>query len=247
MTPADYYRRQFQWPNWDMIFDALPAIQGKRILDLGCGVGDVSAALSRRGAAVVGVDINEDLLETAREHDGIDFIRADLRQLPELGPAFDGIWSSFAAAYFPLDFPDVLSRWMTHLKPGGWIAVTEVDKLFGHEPLTDRTRNLFDAYRRDAMENGRYDFDMGAKLSGHVRALGMTLTDELTVPDREFCFTGPADAEVVEAWQSRLDGMTLLQSFCGDAFPVVREDFIKCLNRPDHASTARVIACIAIL
>jgi SAM-dependent methyltransferase len=230
-----------------MIFDALPAIQGKRILDLGCGVGDVAAALSRRGGTVVGVDINEDFLAAAREHDGIDFIRADLRQLPELGREFDGIWSSFAAAYFPSDFPDVLSRWTTHLKPGGWIAVTEIDNLFGQKPLTDRTRNLFDAYRRDAMENGRYDFDMGSKLSGHVRALGMTLTGELTVPDREFAFSGVADAEVIEAWQTRLDGMTLLKSFCGDVFPALLEDFVNCLNRPDHASTARVIACIAIL
>jgi SAM-dependent methyltransferase len=40
---------------------------GKKVLDLGCGVGEVSLRLAKRGFSVVGVDINEEALERARK------------------------------------------------------------------------------------------------------------------------------------------------------------------------------------
>ena len=42
-------------------------LHGKRVLDAGCGVGQVSAELARRGAEVVAVDISASLLEVARD------------------------------------------------------------------------------------------------------------------------------------------------------------------------------------
>lgn len=43
------------------------SLHGKRVLDAGCGVGQVSAELARRGAEVVAVDISASLLEVARD------------------------------------------------------------------------------------------------------------------------------------------------------------------------------------
>lgn len=42
------------------------AAPGKRILDLGCGTGGVALACAARGARVVGIDINAQMLEIAR-------------------------------------------------------------------------------------------------------------------------------------------------------------------------------------
>ena len=39
---------------------------GRRILDIGCGTGGVTVACARRGADVVGIDINAGMLEVAR-------------------------------------------------------------------------------------------------------------------------------------------------------------------------------------
>jgi SAM-dependent methyltransferase len=87
---AEYYKRQFGWRNWPSILEALPPLQGCTILDLGCGVGDQAAELVARGARVIGIDMSEEVLQAARS-----------RQLPNT-ELVDGIWNSFAAAYFPI-------------------------------------------------------------------------------------------------------------------------------------------------
>jgi ubiquinone/menaquinone biosynthesis C-methylase UbiE len=42
------------------------AAPGKRILDIGCGTGNVSLACADRGATVIGVDSNAEMLEIAK-------------------------------------------------------------------------------------------------------------------------------------------------------------------------------------
>jgi ubiquinone/menaquinone biosynthesis C-methylase UbiE len=42
------------------------AAPGKRILDIGCGTGNVSLACAARGATVIGVDSNAEMLEVAK-------------------------------------------------------------------------------------------------------------------------------------------------------------------------------------
>jgi len=42
--------------------------EGKKVLDVGCGAGYLDAELKKRGCYVVGIEINEDALKTARKH-----------------------------------------------------------------------------------------------------------------------------------------------------------------------------------
>ncbi|GHO47278.1 hypothetical protein KSX_54410 [Ktedonospora formicarum] len=44
----------------------LPPVQGKRVLDIGCGPGLYAAWLIERGAQVVGFDISGEMIERAR-------------------------------------------------------------------------------------------------------------------------------------------------------------------------------------
>ena len=243
---AAEYEQQLGWRSWPRILDALPAISGQKILDLGCGVGDLSALLAARGARVLGLDANDDLLRAARSKglENAEFRHADLSQLPAAETLFDGLWGSFVAAYFT-DLSRVLQSWGEHLRPGGWIALTEIDDLFGHLPVSERTRELLDAYVRQSLAAGRYDFRMGRRLTSHLERAGFTVSRSWTVEDREFAFSGPAAPGVISAWGQRFDRMRLLQDFCGSEFAAVRRDFLEALARSDHRSEAKVYCCLA--
>jgi SAM-dependent methyltransferase len=59
------------------------------VLDAGCGTGRVAIELARRGVEVVGVDVSESMLDTARRLDpSITWITSDLADL-DLGRTFD--------------------------------------------------------------------------------------------------------------------------------------------------------------
>jgi SAM-dependent methyltransferase len=189
MTLVEEYMRQFAWRSWGKVLDALPSLQDTLVLDLGCGVGDVAALLSSRGARVFGVDMNEELLEAARNR-GLaraEFRCADLRALPvpgELGGLVDGLWCGFAVAYFTEPIP-VVSAWARHLRSGGWIALIEIDDLFGQEPVRDRTRALLTAYAEEAFAARRYDFHMGRRLRQLIENCGFTVEHEGELADQE--------------------------------------------------------------
>jgi trans-aconitate methyltransferase len=161
---SDEYLRQYRWRPWRQIYAALPDLTGQTVFDIGCGVGDQAADLAARGAKVVGLDRNEELINVARSRHvaGVDFVCVDIRDFQVTTEA-DGIWSSFSAAYFS-DLANALKSWRRHLKAGGWIAVTEIDDLFGHEPLGARPKSLLAAYAAEAFRLGRYDFYAGRKL-----------------------------------------------------------------------------------
>lgn len=248
MALADHYKRQCQWRDWRTPLEALPDLKGKSVLDLGCGVGDQAALLVERGARVVGVDMVAEVLDTARARalPGTRFVEADLKNLPDidsLGGPFDGLWSSFTAAYF-VDLAPVLRSWLSNVRPGGWVALTEVDDFFGHQPLAPRTRALLSSYADDARAAGRYDFHMGRKLRGVMTACGIEVVDLFNLNDAELSFAGRGLPDVVAAWATRFGWMSLLKTHCGAEFDAVRDDFLACLARHDHHSLCRVVCCV---
>jgi trans-aconitate methyltransferase len=244
LSLPDEYQRQFDWRPWPHLFAALPAVAGKTILDLGCGVGQQAAELVARGARVIGVDSSDELLATARKRvpSGL-FLKANLTTLA-LERTVDGIWSSFVPAYFPELLP-VLALWRAHLAPGGWIALTEIDDLFGHEPVAARTASLLEGFTATTLARGSYDFHMGRKLYDLLQSAGFSVRRELVLEDQELAFQGAATPEVLDAWRARFARMPALQQYCGERFAALRDDFLACLARADHRSSARVFCCVA--
>jgi SAM-dependent methyltransferase len=246
MELAAEYRGQFAWRPWPQIFAALPMLAGRTVLDLGCGPGDQAAELVARGARVIGIDANPELIAaaSARGLPNAEFRLGDLRALdPDLQA--DGLWSSFAAAYFP-DLSATLVRWGAHLGPGGFVALTEIDDLFGHEPLAGSTRERLDAYARAALAAGWYDFHMGRKLAGHLARAGFMVEKTLILEDQELAFDGPAAPAVLQAWRQRFDRMAGLQRFCGPAFEPVLAEFVAGLAHPSHRARAKVHCVVAV-
>ena len=101
-------------------------LKGKNILSLGCGTGRHDFELAKQGYQVIGVDLSESMLESARtsqKNNGlsVEFVHSDLRSL-QLSRQFDSVYSLFHVISYQVTNQDVAQAFQTawnHLSPGG--------------------------------------------------------------------------------------------------------------------------------
>ena len=98
------------------VFEWLNARSGERILDLGCGDGQLTAKIAELGAEVVGVDASPEMVEGARQR-GLDARVCNAEALP-FAAEFDAVFSN-AALHWVRNQDAMLSSVMHALKPGG--------------------------------------------------------------------------------------------------------------------------------
>ena len=100
----------------------LPPIPGRRVLDLGCGAGQLAHHLATSGAAdVVGVDLSGRMLERARAewaHPRVTYRREAMERLVFEPARFDLVVSSLALHYVE-DYAGLVARIAGWLAPGG--------------------------------------------------------------------------------------------------------------------------------
>ena len=113
-------------PNEDEL-KLLGDLEGKRVLELGCGGGQCTVAFALRGARATGLDFAEGQLAFARrlaaEH-GVEaeFLQHDISDLsPFAAASHDIVFSAFALMYLE-DRPKVFREVARVLKPGGVFA-----------------------------------------------------------------------------------------------------------------------------
>lgn len=241
------YADQYRWRRWSGVYPHLGDLSGALVVDLGCGIGDQARDLSALGATVVGVDAHQDLIDHANRR-GIPrarFVRDDITELtpPETAP--DGVWASFTVAYFP-HAARFLRPVEKMLKPGGWLAITEVDDLFGHEPLASRWVALIERYYRMSLEEGVYRFRSRDHVRETLAARGWRIEADREVEDDELCGTGPAATDLVDAWRARLGVMMprFRDRFGTDAAGFDAA-FLRCLRSERHRSRSRVWFVVA--
>src|SRR4249919_1478580 len=108
-------------------------LRGARVLDVGCGGGLLSEALSRDGAQVTALDLSPDLVEIAKLHLLESGLRVDYRLqsveslAEELPGAFDAITCMEMLEHVP-DPGSVLAACATLLEPGGRLFLSTLNR-----------------------------------------------------------------------------------------------------------------------
>jgi SAM-dependent methyltransferase len=163
----------FDVPEADL--EVLPAeLDGKDVIELGCGTAYVSAWLARRGANVTGVDNSREQLKTAhalQEEHGLFFplIHGNAEEVPLPDASFDLVVSEYGASIWADPH-----RWIPEasrlLRPGGDLVflvngtlwVLTVPDLESDGPAADRLlRPYFGMHRFEWPDDPGVEFHLG--------------------------------------------------------------------------------------
>ena len=118
---ATYERRAAAGENVHGEADFIERFAPASVLDAGCGTGRIGRELARRGLDVAGVDIDPEMLATARRKaPGVDWRLADLATV-DLGRSFDAIVMAGNVMIFlaPGTESAVVATMARHLRPEG--------------------------------------------------------------------------------------------------------------------------------
>ncbi|UTF52604.1 class I SAM-dependent methyltransferase [Natronosalvus rutilus] len=150
---AETYKTQEENPYCaDLEFPAttelVPDVADKRVLDAGCGHGRYADWLAERGADVLAVDRNTEMLEQARRRIGE---RAEIRQVDITEPlefaddgTFDGVICGLSLHYVE-DWRQPFAEFARILRPGGFLVFSAQHPV--DEYIAFEAENYFDVER----------------------------------------------------------------------------------------------------
>lgn len=131
------------WPQEQRLFDRYGLTGPLRILDLGCGTGEITRRLAERypEASLLGIDILEGNLAVARRDNAgsggrIRYAQGDAFALAEVDASFDLVVCRHMSQAVPR-FPLVLAEMTRVLRPGGWLHLLSEDYGMLHMPASD--------------------------------------------------------------------------------------------------------------
>lgn len=123
------------------LFSMMPDLNGKKVLDLGCGFGEHCMRLIHDGAEqVIGIDISEKMLEIARKENSdskISYINMPMEDIAQLNERFDMVISSLAFHYVE-DFSGVVKNIYKMLCEGGLFIFSQENPLCTCHSGSDR-------------------------------------------------------------------------------------------------------------
>jgi ubiquinone/menaquinone biosynthesis C-methylase UbiE len=166
--------------------DLLQPKRGEHVLDLGCGQGVFSRAISECGALVTGIDASSTLIQKARTYQGRTPIRYFDRDAAQLGGLGDFDAASAILCLQNLEHLDkVCSAVSTVLKPGGrmlWVLNHPAFRIprqssWGFEDERKLQYRRLDAYSSElsipiVMHPGKHDSE--STVSFHRSLAGLT-------------------------------------------------------------------------
>ena len=140
----------------------MPNVEGKSILDLGCGYGENDRFYKELGAKyVLGTDISERMIETANETnkiDGVEYKVIAMEDISTINQKFDIIISSLAFHYIK-DFDKLINDCYNLLNPNGYIVFSQEHPFTtcikftqnvtkGHAVIDNKYFGIFSDYNR---------------------------------------------------------------------------------------------------
>lgn len=108
-------------------------LEGRRIVDVGCGGGILSEALARAGAEVLGIDLSEELLDVADLHSLESGVAVGYRKISaealaaERPESFDVVTCMEMLEHVP-DPPSVVRACAQLVKPGGRVFFSTLNR-----------------------------------------------------------------------------------------------------------------------
>lgn len=125
---------------WETFRSMLPSLEGRRVLDLGCGYGwHCRFARERKAKSVLGIDLSEKMLLRAAEltdDAGIEYRRMPIEEITFDDGEFDVVISSLAFHYIE-DFEQICKRVYRALSPGGSFVFSVEHPIYTALPAQD--------------------------------------------------------------------------------------------------------------
>jgi len=167
------------WPTTSALLNAAGVGPGMRVLDLGCGGGDVAfklAALVGATGSVVGLDMDETKLALARQAaaalrcSNLDFRNAQAQDWSEQD-RYDCVYSRFLLTHLA-DPPAMLRQMRRAVRSGGLVVIEDIDFTGNFSyPANAGFSTYVRLYRAAAARQGA-DADVGPKLYGMLLTAG---------------------------------------------------------------------------
>lgn len=167
------------WPHEQALFSGLGLKPSDRILDVGCGTGEISSRLATlSGARVIGLDLIEEHLNLARQHpataDGrLEYVHGDALMLPFEDDQFDLVVCRHMLHAIP-DVDRALVEMRRVARPGGrlYLLAEDYGMIFAHPTRLDMDTFWRDGAWRFAESRGA-DLRSGRKIPALLMAAGV--------------------------------------------------------------------------
>jgi ubiquinone/menaquinone biosynthesis C-methylase UbiE len=177
--------RRIEWRN---VLEWLDPKEGERILDIACGVGELSLKIAERCCEVHGIDISEDWIKRAkrlseRERIACEFAVGSADDLPYLNNYFDKVVCSSSLEHFKDDIK-ALKEMHRILKPNGIVVLTTDSFTYPiSDDLKERHRKKFyvvNYYTHETLK-GRFEIS-GFKMNRSKYLLNSRITSFFVNP-----------------------------------------------------------------
>ena len=163
------------------LIDKHVGLNGKRVIDIGCGGGILAESMAARGADVTGIDLSEKPLSVAKLHllesgQQVDYRLIAAEEIAELQPAhFDCVTCMEMLEHVP-DPPSTVRAAAALVKPGGWVFFSTLNRnpksflfaIIGAEYVLNLLPKGTHEYRR---------FITPAELAAMARDAGLNVTE----------------------------------------------------------------------
>ena len=197
--------------------NGLCPVQGKRVLDVGCGGGILADAMARRSAEVLGVDLATKPLKVAQLHaleaqtPNVQYREVSAEALAAEQPSgFDVVTCMEMLEHVP-DPSSIVRACATLVKPGGWVFFSTINR----NPKSFLFAIVGAEYVLNLLPRGTHEYAkmiQPSELAAHCRAAGLDLRDtrgmEYNPITKRYWMSGDTSVNYLFATQKPVDATT---------------------------------------